>query len=67
MPDRTERMEQDIRNILNRLTAIETKLDDRDRRLEQLEAVAGRNALLTTVGSAVTASIILGIRYLAGK
>jgi hypothetical protein len=67
MPDRTERMEQDIRNILNRLTAIETKLDDRDRRLEQLEAVAGRNALLTTVVSAVTASIILGIRYLAGK
>ena len=60
-------MEKDMRGILERLTAIETKLDDRDRRLQQLESIAGRNGIITTIVSGVTASIILTIKYLVDK
>ena len=63
----SDRFESDIRDVLERLTAIETKLDDRDRRLLQVEGILGRNGFITTAISGVTAAIILTVKYLVDR
>jgi len=56
-----------ITEILVRLERIETKLEDRDRRLSAVERVVGKHTFIAAIVSAVVYSVILAVKYVSGK
>ena len=59
--------DQDIKEILDRLARIETKLEDDRPRLYNLERQVGRQNFVASMLGALAAGAVLMIKYIAGR
>ena len=61
----------DLRERMSALEAVSrmqpTRCAEHERRLDRVESTVGRQTLIATVVSAVTAGVILGLKALVGK
>jgi len=59
--------ETDMREILTRLARIEQKLEDRDARLDKIEATQGKQSMISATIGAVATALVLLAKWLFSK